>query len=415
MKRRIVITFIIMFMIFFICVQANYLDVSSSSSSVTVGDTVKITLALDSLEGKFKISSSDSSILSGDKTTDWLEGGSFSTYFTAKKAGSVQIVVTPINATTMDPNNEKDFYETRSINITVVNKSTPQQIDVNRTYNKNNYLKSLSVSGYNIDFDKDTLEYNINLEPGTEKINITAVVEDNTATVKGTGEVDVSEGINTINIIVTAENGNERIYKIIASVEEKDPIEVLIDKKKYRVVKKENLISDREGYKRTTVKINKFDIPALYNEITKVTLVGLKDEEGNIKYYSYNTKNGEYKAYNEFVFDLMNLYIHEKKNSKYSKTNIKINDREVIAYKLDGINDYYLIYATNTSTGHEGYYLYDTKENSVQRYDTALLESLTKEKDKYLNVVIVLSCVCFLCMLFLLVEINRDSKRKNEE
>ena len=96
------------------------------------------------------------------------------------------------------------------------------------------------------------------------------------------------------------------------------------------------------------------------------------------------------------------------------QTSIKINGVEVPAYKLDGIKDYYLLYATNTSTGNSSYYLYDTKENSVQRYDSTMLDTITREKDRYFALVIVLSCVCFLSMLFLLIEVNRDNKRKSE-
>ena len=149
----------------------------------------------------------------------------------------------------------------------------------------------------------------------------------------------------------------------------------------------------------------------MYNSVTKVTLIGLKDEEGNINLFSYDTKTGKYKTYKEFTFDLMNLYIHHTKDTKYKKANIKINDIDVTAYKLEGIDDYYLVYGTNTSTGYEGYYLYDIKENSIQRYDTTLLDKVTEEKDKYLTVVIVLSCVCFLTMLFLLIEVNKYNKK----
>jgi hypothetical protein len=70
-------------------------------------------------------------------------------------------------------------------------------------------------------------------------------------------------------------------------------------------------------------------------------LVALKDEEGNIKLFSYDSKNGNYVEYKEFTFDIMNLYIHENKDSKYKKANIKINDIDVIAYKLDNLDDYY--------------------------------------------------------------------------
>ena len=106
----------------------------------------------------------------------------------------------------------------------------------------------------------------------------------------------------------------------------------------------------------------------------------------------------------------MNLYIHDAKKDKYEKVKIKINDQEVTAYKLEGINGYYLLYATNTLTGNEGYYLYDVDENSVQRYNTDMLDKITHQRDKYLSIVLVLSSVCFLCMLFLLIEINKNNK-----
>ena len=111
----------------------------------------------------------------------------------------------------------------------------------------------------------------------------------------------------------------------------------------------------------------------------------------------------------------MNLYIHPTDESEYEKMDVTINGINTIGYKLDNIDDYYLIYATNTTTGYEGYYLYDMKENSVQRYDVTLLENLTQTKDKFFSIVLVLSCVCFLSMLFLLIEVNRDHKREYDE
>ena len=79
----------------------------------------------------------------------------------------------------------------------------------------------------------------------------------------------------------------------------------------------------------------------------------------------------------------------------------------LVFINLSRIDDYYLLYATNAITGYEGYYLYDVKENSVQRYDTKILDDITFTKDKYFSIVLVLSCVCFLTMLFLLIEVNK--------
>ena len=404
--------------IIFICLISLFIDISgikafsiNSASSVYVNKTIGVTIEANGLIGRFDITSSNQGVLAGSDSK-WIENGSVTVYFTAVKEGTATITV---NAVDVSDESGNDFTGSRSININVVKKNNSPSINVNPNYSKNNYLEILSIEGYELDpaFDKDTLEYKVELNPGTEKININAKVSDKSSSVKGIGEVEVTEGINTLNIVVTAENGNERTYKIIATVEEKDPIDIKIDSKKYRVIKKKELLGTKDGYLDTTVKINEFDIPALYNEITKITLIGLKDEEGNIKLYSYDTKTGKYQEYQEFSFNLMNLYIKENKNSKYEKVTIKINDLDVPAYKIDGINDYYLLYATNTITGNESYYLYDIKENSVQRYNTTLLENITKEKDKYFAIVIVLSCVCFLTMLFLLIEVNK-SKNKSQ-
>lgn len=417
MKKVKLIMLIVILMLFSTKVYAKDADanITASSTTVTLGSDVEIRVSTYKLWGTYSISTSNTNILGGgcqDSIGDDI--ATVKCTFSTKNTGTAVVTFGPNGKNNLaNPDNGQLFNETRSITINVVKKYVPPAIDVNPTYNKNNYLKSLSIEGYELDksFDKDTLEYNVTLNPGTDKINVSAEVEDSTAKTKGTGEISVSEGINTIEIVVTAENGNERTYKILASVEEKDPIEVEINNEKYRVVKNKDLIGTKDGYNETTVKIKDFDIPALYNEVTKVTLIGLKDKEGNIKLYSYDSSNGEYSEYKEFKFDLMQLYIHENKKSKYNKVNIKINDVDVLAYELEGIKDYYLLYATNTSTGYTGYYMYDVKENSVQRYNTFMLDKLTKEKDKYLSIILVLSSVCFLTMLFLLIEVNRDSKR----
>lgn len=409
MKKIKYILFLLLLTIF---IGINKVDAFSINANTTVyvGNSVKVTVEASGLTGRFDITSSNGNVLAGGDSK-WLENSSVDLYFTANQVGSATITVNATNVSDADGN---DFTGSRSITINVIKKNTTTPIEINKTYSSNNNLKSLSVDGYELDpaFNKDTLEYTIELTPGTEKINVKAVAEHNSASIKGAGEVQVSEGVNTINIVVIAQNGNEKTYKITANMEEKDPIEVEINGKKYRVIKKRELIGTKDGYKEDTVKISDFDIPTLYNEVTKITLVGLKNSDGDIGLYAYNSKTGKYSIYKEYEFNRMNLYIHEDKKSPYTKKKIKINGEEVTAYKVEDLDDYYLIYATNTMTGHEGYYLYDVEENSVQRYNTYMIDKLMKEKDKYLSIVLVLSCVCFLAMLFLLIEVNKIRKMK---
>ena len=409
MKKIKYILFLLLLTIF---IGVNKVDAFSINANTTVyvGNSVKVTVEASGLTGRFDITSSNGNVLAGGDSK-WLENSSVDLYFTANQVGSATITV---NATEVSDGDGNEFTGSRSITINVIKKSTTKPIEINKTYSSNNNLKSLSVDGYELNpaFNKDTLEYTIELTPGTEKINVKAVAEHNNASIKGAGEVQVSEGVNTINIVVIAQNGNEKTYKITANMEEKDPIEVEINGKKYRVIKKRELIGTKDGYKEDTVKISDFDIPTLYNEVTKITLVGLKNSDGDIGLYAYNSKTGKYSIYKEYEFNRMNLYIHEDKKSPYTKKKIKINGEEVTAYKVEDLDDYYLIYATNTMTGHEGYYLYDVEENSVQRYNTYMIDKLMKEKDKYLSIVLVLSCVCFLTMLFLLIEVNKIKKMK---
>ena len=383
--------------------------VVSGGNSVKVGNTIAITATAKGLTGKTTISSSNSGVLKG-YCEDWLENSGFTCYFTAVSSGSATITATILNPSDDDGNDLNNI--SKSINVSVSNKTQQQIIDVNRVYDKNNYLKSLSIDNFEISpsFNKDTLEYTALISPGTEKIKINAEPESGNASVKGIGEVNVSEGANTFNITVTAENGNERVYKITSNVEEKDPINVELNDNKYRVVKKKELLSKTEGYTEKNVVINGIEVPALYNEVTDVYLVGLKDSEGNAKLFSYDIQDGSYSEYLELGFDKLNLYIKSSYNNDYEKVKIKINDREVEAYKLDNLDDYYLLYGINTMTGNEGYYLYDVEENSIQRYDTSLLDGVTQTKDKYLSIVLVLSSVCFLCMLFLLIEVNKKEQ-----
>lgn len=427
--KRLLLIMIFTFTACIFKVHAASMSLNASSTIVTVGTTITIYPKTSGLSGQFKIVSSNSSILSGDPAPGWcLDSGcdfNGSSYvaFKALKAGTATITFSTIDVSL---NTEEEYSNSRSITITVVersssgnnntsnngNSNSKKPIDINKTYSSDNYLKFLDVDDYDITpkFDKDTLEYKLDLDSDVTKINIKAEANDENANIKGIGEVAVSEGINTINIVVTAENGNERTYKIIANVEDKKPIKVKIGKKQYTVVKSKEALGTREGYIEKEIEIKGIKVPALYNEITKVTLVGLKDDKGKIKLYSYDTKNGKYSVYNEFKFDVMNLYIHNAPKNKYKKTKIKINDSEITAYKIKGVDDYYLLYATNMSTGYEGYYLYDSKENSVQRYNEEMLSKVMSEKNKYFTIVIVLSCVCFLCMAFMLIQLNKGKK-----
>lgn len=87
------------------------------------------------------------------------------------------------------------------------------QIDIK---SKNTNLKSISldVEGLNPEFSKDILEYYLIVDLSIEKIKVDAIPEDLKSTVTIRGNSNLEEGENTVDIIVKAENGDTKTYKI---------------------------------------------------------------------------------------------------------------------------------------------------------------------------------------------------------
>ena len=77
---------------------------------------------------------------------------------------------------------------------------------------RNNYLKELSISSGEFKFNKKTTEYALTVKNEVESINVSGSTEDNKSKVTGFGNYKLKEGVNTINIKVTAENGSSKNY-----------------------------------------------------------------------------------------------------------------------------------------------------------------------------------------------------------
>lgn len=76
----------------------------------------------------------------------------------------------------------------------------------------NNYLKDLSVSGYEIDFDRETLNYDIDRN-GNSSLDIKARTESSKAEVVIMGNENLKDK-DEVKIVITAENGENRTYTI---------------------------------------------------------------------------------------------------------------------------------------------------------------------------------------------------------
>ena len=448
-----IISFILMLIIVIPKVNAasGSTAIWSNVTSATVGDTVIISVQSKNVAGSFKVTSSDSSVLSGGTSGIWLEDNTETISFSAKSSGSVTITLEPTNANYHDDYSE--YTISKSVTISVVNKPSSSggssggsssgssskksgggTTADKKTYSSNNYLENLSIEGYDLSpsFDKDTLEYSVEVPNDVTKVNINASVEDDKAEVSGTGEIEVSEGSNKIEVKVTAENGNEKVYVINVTVKELDPIEVTVNKKKYTIVRKEGLIDPPENYEKDSITINGEEVLCYKNKVTKNILIALKDDKGEIKYFSYDEKKKTYTIYQPFNVGGLYLRILDMpKNqlpSGFTKLSFTFNDNKIEGYqnldshvsyaadsKVRG-KDFYLIYAQNEVTGNKGIYVYDKLENTVQRLDTTMFDMYKDKADKYfLYFLISLIVLATTIITFIVITIIKKKKHKKKK
>ena len=404
MKR--ILNFILLLMLLIIpnTVLAAGSTSASAPSTVEVGKNATFTVKISGVAAwNLKLvgsgATSGCSANFADVTAD---GGNTSKSFTVTcKANSVGTItfIASGDITSSDGSNS-NVSITKSVNIV---KEREKDTEAR--------LSSLSVSGYKINFDKDKTTYSINVEPTTSSITISAKAMSGTAKITGTGKRTIDAGGGKFNIICTAENGTKKTYTINVSVIDSNPINVNVGSNKYTVVKSSKLLVAPSNSVESTIKVNDIEVPAFIVEKAKLTIVGLKDNDGNIKYAIYNKDS--YKLYNENKSDQLILYIKNIPNGKegFQKTTIKINNETYEALESED-KSIVLIYAMNIVTGKENYYLYDKEENSYVIYNDKMLLTVKEELLKYKNVILYMAGGLIFLLLLLMIVLLKKSKKK---
>ena len=290
---------------------------------------------------------------------------------------------------------------------------------------KNNDLKALNVSGGTLtpNFNKDTLTYNITLEPETKSTTITATAADTRSTIIGTGTKSLEEGLNVFKINVKAQNGVIKTYTLNITVKELAPIEVTINDTLYNVVrKKAEIKSPNKYFKEMMLTIGEEEVPGFINETTDVVLVGLKDNDGTIFLYTYNETDKSYVIYKDFTFNSLTLEILDNNDnipSTFTKTEITINEETINAYKLSDKSNYSLFNAINVANGETNLYMYDSTENTIIKYSNEEKVLLNKEikdinntKKQYEYIIIGLGGFLTLTYFTILVKLITGRKKK---
>ena len=429
LKKILLVVFCLVFMPSVVSAASGKISVTGTSSAV-VGNRVTVTVTLSSSTGigswemalnydksYLQLVSSTAefggtSMSASAQTSSGVKSKSYTFVFKTLKKGSTRVSVSSYLAYAMDESEISLTSSSKTIKIMT-------QEELEATYSKNNNLKSISVSvgedTYELEpiFDSSTLEYTVVVPTGTTLVHVSATRSDSTASVDGDGDIEVTEGLNTVPIVVTAQNGDEKTYTLIINVEDQNPIEVVKDGVTYTVVKSDTLLTAPATYTATTVDINGFEIPAFVNDAIDYTLVGLKDEKGNISLYRY--LDGEYYVYNEFNSKSYTLVPTEfKEELDYIKTTVEINGVLVTAYQYSEDSNLYIINAINLENGEEKYYLYDPSSGATILFDESFIDETNQTIENYTYVILAFAGALFL-MLILIFGLLHSTKKKQKK
>lgn len=474
MKKLKYLIFVVLCNIFFINVYAANASITAraQNSSVQVGDTVKVTVTVSTVSsvplGAWEFSIGyDSNILTYVSST--LENGltsagysssatvhskTYTLTFKAKAAGTGTVTIkNPLvvnfntdetvpastsgativvsNPKPVTPNSNKTS-NTTSNKQSNLNSNSNSNANNDKSKSADNYLTAITLSGgYELSpkFDKNTTNYSVSVPNDVRKIIIGAKASDDSATIVGVGAKELKEGKNKFSIVVTAENGNRRTYVVNVTVKDKDPIVVKIGDNEYSLVQKNDEIEAPSGYTNSTVNISATDIPAFTSDITKLTLVGLTDSNGNTNLYIYS--DDTYTLYKEYGFSGVRLFITtpDKENmlKKAKEIFVTLDGENVKGYQLDK-NTYPLLYGMNVETGEYNWYTYDSSEKTVQKYVTGNRNSedevivnvpdvvtTSVTSDKFENLTYILCGMLSMLVAFLIAASVRIAKTNQEQ
>ncbi len=416
-------------------VYAQGLGLSVSSSSITVGKTVKVTVSMPSgYFGTVVISSSDEGVLSngGDGVANIGDAAGYPTSqsfsFTAKAAGSCTIKAyctvvgdaeandaggiitgasTKVTVTSASSNNDSNSNKDNKDNSgsNTGNDSNANKDNENKEEKKssNASLGSLVISAGTLspEFSAATKDYTATVDYSCSSLAVTANPADSKASVTSvTGNDSLEVGENTVSVVVTAEDGSTSTYNIVVTRRAEDDPENA-DKqdnwKKFDINGTEwTMVNDipedvvPEGFEHSKTVIDGLEYNTLHGTFGDITLVYLQSESGNGLFVYDVAQNAAYefvRINSESHFIVVLLPKVDDVPDGYNEISLSIEGKGVAtAYQTkveksdDQTKDFYLVYAMNDN-GESGWYTYDSVDGTYMRNELSTPTVAQEEND----------------------------------
>lgn len=397
--------------------------VTANSTKLVVGNTVRVKVTITSKEalGSWEYSLNYNKdlveLISSDVPPHYVAAApnantktvTYNYNFKARKSGKVTF-----NTSSVAVLGWNEQYMGVNLSGATVNILTKAELEA--SLSKDNYLKTLTIEGYEISFDKEKLDYSLIVENDVKQITIKGTKQDSRSKVSGLGTVDLIEGLNKVYVVVTAQNGSKRTYTINVTVKELEPINVLLNDVQYSVVRSLDGVNIPETFILKEIELNDKMVGSLYNEVADITLLLLKDENGDTYFFEYD--NEQYQEFNYLNFG--NLYIKILKIKDvidgYVKSNEVLNGLNIETLKSNNDSEFSLLYGLNLETNEENYYSYDEKENTIQRYvksEQKKLPKIKEDRNVYLWLAVIFATISIILLVTLISVVSNKRKPKD--
>lgn len=342
------------------------------------------------------------------------------------------------NVITTTPKQEQNTVSSTSVvnnlsNKTVNNQSNNQvsnnsQIAVNQI---DLTLSTLSVDGYNINFNKNQLDYFLEVENDVEKLNITAKAAYNNSNVNIEGNDNLLVGENLIKIIVS-NNNDQKIYTIKVNKKQNPDKTYNTDNYLVDIKPSVGILSPKFDKEILNYVIYlPYEIDNISFETTKSSETSIVDvlspdilKIGDNRYViKVRAESGDIREYNILV---KKENIYNNSNNNYLKKIILTNGKLNIDFNKDIMTYYY-----TRKDGFKYEFELDDPNSTVNVYEnegtiTIVVEAPNGEKRVYTLIEKKNNIIKYLLMVFLstimgylikclIIELKKNKKRKKKK
>lgn len=389
------------------------LSVTASSTAVTVEETVTVTLTYDGggnpiggIQGSLTYDTNVFSYVTFSGTDIQVNGGAgiMRFLFTPSGADAPKTATVTFTFQSLVPGscdfvaataefvNDTDYGDLGSADA----KGSVTVTASNPTLSDNANLSKLTPSKGTLTpkFDPNVTKYTVTVPYDVKSVSFSAESEDPDAEIAITGKAAVEVGETNRVLTVTAPNGTTKKYHLTVirkaapsttgtkpttgtttPLPAEDALEVEVDGKAMTILDTQAPVERPAGFKWSTLTINLVEVPALVNEQTGMILLYLTSSVATENgLYIYLKEEDVFQRYRPLSVQAEGYLIYDLPADQPAPAGVVAGtllyeDHYVNVYRYEdpALSDFCILWATSAD-GESGWYTYDTKEKTLQRY-----------------------------------------------